>query len=224
MPTSTTSIDGEVAPARCRYARFPYVLERLRSRARVLETISLLGCQPPRDSRTFATFFTRSANSGTLSTVVGEDRQVQSQTQRLLILERKPSPGTEAAPHLHRTDAAVPGARRREDPQSRKLASNRPSGTRAAPTQTNVSFYGGGSFLGSWNDFMIDSRLLPIVKFMVLERQWSTTTFNSKLLKMQPDHGRTIWSRLKDHCEQSRTHCDPGFLPVKSRISWTFMW
>lgn len=82
----------------------------------------------------------------------------------------------------------------------------------------------GGFFFGSWNDFVIDSRLLPTIKFMVLKRQNHFTTINYKLAKLQLDLGESIWLKLKEYYEGSRTHNDPGFLPVRSRISWTFLW
>lgn len=87
-----------------------------------------------------------------------------------------------------------------------------------------MSRFIGGFLLGSWNDFMIDSRLLPMIKFMVFKTQCPTKTINSKLARMQLDLGEAIWFTLKEYYERSRTHCDPGFLPVQSRISWTFLW
>lgn len=87
-----------------------------------------------------------------------------------------------------------------------------------------MSRFIGGFYIGSWNDFMIDSRLLPLIKFMVLKRQHPTPTINVKLARMQLDKGEAIWFTLKEYYERSRTHYDPGFLPVQSRLSWTFLW
>ncbi|KAL1875478.1 hypothetical protein Daus18300_003217 [Diaporthe australafricana] len=87
-----------------------------------------------------------------------------------------------------------------------------------------ISRFIGGFFFGSWNDFMIDSRLLPMIKFMVLKQQCCTTAINSKLAKLQLDLGEGVWYTMKEYYEGSTAHHDPGFLPVQSRISWTFWW
>lgn len=87
-----------------------------------------------------------------------------------------------------------------------------------------MSRFIGGFLLGSWNDCLCDSRLFLMIKFMVLKRHCSPTAINPKLAQLQLDHGEAIWYTLKQYYEGSGTRHDPGFLPVRTRVSWTFLW
>lgn len=82
----------------------------------------------------------------------------------------------------------------------------------------------GGFLLGAWNDCFSDSLLLPMIKFSALKRQCATATINSKLAKQQLDLGEAIWFKLAQYYEGSKSHHDAGFLPVRTRISWTSLW
>ncbi|KAG6356488.1 hypothetical protein INS49_015876 [Diaporthe citri] len=82
----------------------------------------------------------------------------------------------------------------------------------------------GGFLLGSWNDCFSDSLLLPMIKFSALKRKCATTTINSKLAKQQLDLGEAIWFTLAQYYEGSKSQHDAGFLPVRTRISWTSLW
>lgn len=82
----------------------------------------------------------------------------------------------------------------------------------------------GGFLFGAWNDCFADSLLLPIIKFSALKRQCATTTINSKLAKQQLDLGEAIYITLAQYYEESKDHHDAGFLPVRTRISWTSLW
>lgn len=87
-----------------------------------------------------------------------------------------------------------------------------------------MSRFIGGFLLGSWNDCLCDSRLILMIKIFVLNKQCSTATINFKLAQLQLDHGEAIWFILKQYYEGSRSHYDPGFLPVRTRVTWTFLW
>lgn len=75
----------------------------------------------------------------------------------------------------------------------------------------------GGLFFGSWNDFMMDTRLLPMIKFLLYKRRSCTATINFKLAKLQLDLGEAIWYALK------QWYYNPVTRPVRPRISWTLL-
>lgn len=87
-----------------------------------------------------------------------------------------------------------------------------------------MSRFIGGFLFGSWNDCFADSLLLPMIKFSALRRKCATTAINSKLAKQQLDLGEAIWLTLAQYYEGSKSHHDAGFLPVRTRISWTSLW
>lgn len=75
----------------------------------------------------------------------------------------------------------------------------------------------GGLFFGSWNDFMMDTRLLPMIKFLLYKRRCCTAVINFELAKLQLDLGEAIWYALK------QWYYNPITRPVRPRISWTIL-
>lgn len=82
----------------------------------------------------------------------------------------------------------------------------------------------GGFLFGSWNDCFSDLLLLPTIKFSALKRQCATTAINAKLARQQLDLGEAIWFTLAKSYERSEGHYDAGFLPVRTRLTWTSLW
>jgi len=63
----------------------------------------------------------------------------------------------------------------------------------------------------------MDTRLLPMIKIMVLKRRRRTTAINFELAKLQLDLGEAIWYALK------QWYYNPVSLPVRPRISCTLL-
>lgn len=88
----------------------------------------------------------------------------------------------------------------------------------------STSRFIGGFLLGSWNDCLCDSRLFLMIKLMVLKRQPHPAAINRRLAQLQLDQAEAIWYTLKQYYEGSGACQDPGFLPVRARVTWTFLY
>lgn len=91
------------------------------------------------------------------------------------------------------------------------------------PVRTMSRFLGGFLF-GSWNDFSIDSQLLPMIKFTALKKRRGATSINLRLAQLQLGLGDAIWSIMKQYYDRSRSRYNSGYPTADIKLSWTFTW
>lgn len=89
---------------------------------------------------------------------------------------------------------------------------------------TTMSRFIGGFYFGSWNDFSIDSRLLPMIKIMILKRRRGATPINLRLAQLQLGLGDAIWVIMKQYYDGSRVRYNSGYPTADIKLSWTFTW